>query len=147
MATYDYSDQATLSNFSSAVTRKRLYKDIELGLTKHPSTDDILALTDIEAVKNAVKNLVLTSFYERPFHPFLGTRIRESLFELMDRFTALDIEDDVRRVLDNYEPRISLISVRVYPHEDENAIEININFRVKNLYENTNITVLLKRTK
>ena len=65
-----------------------LYSDIDLFFGKKTSNDDIQSITDIKAVKRSVRNLVLTNHYERPFHPEIGSGVRDMLFENMTPITA-----------------------------------------------------------
>ena len=66
----------------------QIFKDINLSLAKHPITGDIATLTNIEAVKRSVRNLINTNFYERPFHPEIGSNVRSILFEPVSPVTA-----------------------------------------------------------
>ena len=74
MANYD----ASSTNKSKKSTRT--YIDLDLDFTRHPVTNDVVKITDVEAVKRSVKNLINTQFYERPFHPELGCGVRDMLF-------------------------------------------------------------------
>ena len=67
----------------------RQYKDLDLFFSRKNGTNDIEKITDIEAVKRSVRNLVLTNFYEKPFHPEIGSGIRNMLFENMTPITAV----------------------------------------------------------
>jgi|TARA_B110000908_G_scaffold82804_1_gene99158 phage baseplate assembly protein W len=115
---------------SSLTSRRRLYADLPLSFTVHPNTQDITSLNDIDAVKQAVKNLVLTNFTERPFQPRIGSNITALLFEPADPFTEMAIKDEVLRVLDEYEPRVNGVFVEVIDESDRNSYQINIQFNV-----------------
>ena len=85
---------------------------------------------DAIAIKRSVRNLILTNFYERPFHPELGCGIRELLFEPFTPITKLFLQRKIEEVLINYEPRINLTSVNVDDDQDRNRLVVDISFQV-----------------
>jgi phage baseplate assembly protein W len=101
-----------------------------MALVIHPVLNDIIPLYDIDAIKNAVKNLVLTSRFECPFHPEIGTSITALLFESVDPFTALSLKQEIENVLLKFEPRIVFPQVSVLDDSDRNAYQINITFAI-----------------
>ena len=109
-----------------------IFKDFNLNFAKHPVTGDIAKLTDIAAVKASVKNLVMTNFYERPFHPEIGSDVRNALFENMTPQVASRLGRNIEDVIVNFEPRAELISVIVQANIDRNAYEATIKFNVVN---------------
>ena len=104
----------------------RTFKDISLSFVPHPITRDVIPLKNENAISRAVKNLVLTQLQERPFNPNLGSRLGESLFELMDTTSASAISEEITETIDNFEPRVSLRSVEVIPYYDYNAYDVTI---------------------
>ena len=92
---------------SSNVAKKNVYSDLDLTFIIHPVLRDIRPITDIAAVKNSIKNIVLTSFYDHPFHPEIGSGVRALLFEPASIFTALSLKDEIQRCLGKFEPRIN----------------------------------------
>ena len=97
-----------------AIQRKsRAFKDISLSFTPHPVTKDLPILANERAITRSVRNLVETIPTERFFNSLLGTDIRDSLFENFERSTVTIIEDQVREVLGNFEPRVSDVGVQV----------------------------------
>lgn len=118
------------STKSSVVAKNYMYSDLSLLFINHPQKNDIIPLTDIDAVKNSIKNLVLTSFYEKPFHPEIGSNIRGLLFEPGDYFTALLINDEIKKAITKYEPRVKNVNVDVVDYSYENAYNITISFEV-----------------
>ena len=70
----------------------RQYSDLDLFFTKKTSTSDVNILKDIQAVKRAVRNLVLLNFYEKPFNPEIGSNVRNMLFEPVSFSTALFVK-------------------------------------------------------
>ena len=128
------SDYNPVNGTISVVSRKALYADLNTLFFAHPVLKDIKPVTDIDAVKNAVKNLVLSSRYDRPFHPELGCRITEMLFENATPFTAMSIRQEIEQVLAEHEPRINQVNVEILDDSDRNAYMVNISFNV--IYDN-----------
>ena len=110
----------------------RQHRDLDLFFSSKNGTNDIEKITDIEAVKRSVRNLVLTNFYEKPFHPEIGSGIRDMLFENMTPITAVVLARKVEDVIENFEPRARLIGVRAQPNLDRNEYEVTIEFFVVN---------------
>ena len=137
-----YTDaQGTNNSFRSNKT----YSDLNLNFTKNPATNDVARLTDIEAVKRAVRNLVLTNEFERPFHPEIGSSIRGLLFETITPLNAVLLEDRIREVIVNFEPRAELTGIQVFDEIDNNQYRVIINFTVLGSSEGTTITEFLQR--
>tara|TARA_B100000085_G_scaffold117897_1_gene107356 strand:- start:4553 stop:4978 length:426 start_codon:yes stop_codon:yes gene_type:complete len=139
MAIYD----ATQTNNSSRSVKK--YSDLNLNFTKNPATGDVARLTDIEAVKRSVRNLIMTNQFERPFHPELGSSVRALLFEPITPLNAVLLEDRVREVIINFEPRASVGSVQIFDDIDNNRYKVIINFKVISTSEDVTITEFLQR--
>ena len=140
MSRYD----ATQTNESKRSSR--IYKDLNLGFQKNTATKDIQKLTDVEAVKRSVRNLINTNHYEKPFHPEIGSGIRDLLFEPLSPITAFVLSQRVEDVIENFEPRARLVGVRALPDLDRNSYEISIEFYVQNApTEIIDTTVLLER--
>ena len=110
----------------------RQYKDLDLFFGKTQGSADISKITDIEAVKRSVRNLVLTNFYEKPFHPEIGSGVRDILFENMTPVTSVVLAKKIEDVIENFEPRARLIGVRALPNLDRNEYEVTIEFFVVN---------------
>ena len=123
----------------------RQYRDLDLFFSRKNGTNDIEKITDVEAVKRSVRNLVLTNFYEKPFHPEIGSGIRDMLFENITPITAVVLARKVEDVIENFEPRARLIGVRALPNLDRNEYEVTIEFFVVNTpTELVDMTVFLE---
>ena len=123
----------------------RQYKDLDLFFAKKSGSKDIRKITDIQAVKRSVRNLVLLNHYEKPFHPEIGSGIRDMLFENMSTITAFVLSKKIEDVIENFEPRVRLISVRADPNLDRNEYEVTIEFFVVNTpTELVDLTVFLE---
>ena len=117
-----------------AIQRKsRAFKDISLSFTPHPVTKDLPILANERAIIRSVRNLVETIPTERFFNTLIGTEIRDSLFENFERSTVMVIEDQVREVLDNYEPRVTNVGVQVDAQPDNNDFEVTVFFEIVGL--------------
>ena len=124
-----------MPNFDSSSTNKSqranvTYKDLDLDFGRNIATNDVNKLTDVNAVKRSVRNLINTSHYDRPFHPELGSSVRSMLFEPMSPLTALNLQRKVQEVLMNFEPRIKLVQVTANPDIDRNSYRLRIYFYV-----------------
>jgi|TARA_B110001452_G_scaffold105440_1_gene87389 phage baseplate assembly protein W len=123
----------------------RQYKDLDLFFAKKSGSKDVRKVTDIQAVKRSVRNLVLLNHYEKPFHPEIGSGIRDMLFENMSTMTAIILARKIEDVIENFEPRVRLISVRADPNLDRNEYEVTIEFFVVNTpTELVDLTVFLE---
>jgi phage baseplate assembly protein W len=123
----------------------RQYKDLDLFFAKKSGSKDIRKVTDIQAVKRSVRNLVLLNHYEKPFHPEIGSGIRDMLFENMSTMTAIILARKIEDVIENFEPRVRLISVRADSNLDRNEYEVTIEFFVVNTpTELVDLTVFLE---
>jgi len=124
----------------------RQYTDLDLFFSKKATSKDISKVTDIQAVKRSIRNLVLTNHYEKPFHPEIGSGVRGILFEPMTPITAHILTLQIENVIENFEPRARLISVTAFPDLDRNSYECTIEFYVANTpTELVDLTVFLER--
>ena len=141
-----YSDQGTgATTEAGAVSIDNRYTDLNLQMIPHPQKLDIIPLKGELAVKNAVKNLMLTQFYERPFNSTLGANLRSLLFEPSDTITKLAIEDGVKNVLENHEPRIDNVNVVVNSFQEDTEYRITVIFSIKASDEISEVEINLRR--
>ena len=122
---------ADLVSQSKIVSNKSKYSDLDLFLNPHPITKDITVKSDTDAIKRSVKNIVLTNYYERPFKPSLGGGVRNLLFELNTSRRVRRFNKQLKKVIEDFEPRVSDVSVIVDDASDRNALNINIGYVVK----------------
>ena len=129
------------------ITRNvRQYTDLDLFFGRKPSDSDISKVTDIQAVKRSIRNLVLLNHFEKPFHPEIAGGIREMLFELMTPTVSAIIARKIEDVIKNYEPRARLVGVRASPDFDNNSYNVSIEFYVVNApTELVDMSVMLER--
>ena len=129
---------------ASTVSRSKGYSDLDLRLTRHKIRKDIVPLKDDQAVKNSIKNLILTNFFERPFQPGVGANLRGLLFEPADAITELALEDNIKRCL-KLEPRADIIFVEVTNIEDRNAYRVTVKFNIKQFDQTAEVEIVLRR--
>jgi len=124
----------------------RQYRDLDLFFGRKPVSGDVNILTDVTNIKRAVRNLVLTNIYEKPFHPEIGSGVRDMLFENMTPLTSIILSKKVEEVIENFEPRVRLMSVSARPDLDRNIYEMTIEFFIKNApTELVTVDVFLER--
>ena len=134
---------AQVKNNSARNVRQYTDLDLFFGIK---TNNDVNKVTDIQAVKRSIRNLVLLNAYEKPFHPEIAGGVREMLFELMSPMSAQIIARKVELVIRNFEPRARLVGVRATPNLDRNAYELTVEFYVVNApTELVDLTVMLER--
>ena len=106
------------------------FKDISMSFQVNPLTYDLIALTNENAIARSLRNLVLTDRGERFFNNNLGSRVNSLLFESLDDITASSIRDEIENTINNYEPRVELISVNVTPDYDNNQLNVAIKYYI-----------------
>ena len=142
MATYNTQEL----NDSSRNVSTRKYADLDLFFGRKNSNSDVQDITNVKAVKRSIRNLVQLNHYEKPFRPEIAGGVREMLFENMTPVVSAIIARQVEDVIDNFEPRARLVSVRALPDFDRNAYEIQVSFYVVNTpTELVDLSVMLER--
>ena len=111
----------------------RVYKDLNLNFTVNPVTSDVTTVTDVNAVKRSVRNLLLTNHYDRPFHPEIGSNVQALLFENFGPITGNQLARQIEELIVNFEPRANVESVECFPLPDTNTYDVRIYFYVENL--------------
>ncbi len=138
-----YKDAQAQNNISRNV---RQYSDLDLFFGKKPVGSDINKVTDIQAVKRSLRNLINLNTFEKPFHPEISGGVRELLFEHMNPMVSAVIARKIEDVIENFEPRCRLVSVRAIPDYDKNSYEVSIEFYVVNApTELVDLSVMLER--
>ena len=140
MAQYDAGSQ-------NNITRNvRQYTDLDLFFGRKSSNNDVRQVTDAQAVKRSLRNLVQLNTYEKPFHPEIAGGVRELLFEPMSPLVAVVIARKIEDVITNFEPRARLVSVRAFTDLDRNAYEVSVEFYIVNApTELVDFSIMLER--
>lgn len=129
------------------MTNLQRYKDIDLSFEPHPSTGDLITLRDDIAIKNSVKNLVLTKHYERPFHSEIGSNVNKMLFENANPGIVTLLRQEIIDVINNFEPRVIVEDVQVLFSPDFNEIKVTIVFTIRNTMRPMTVQFTLNRTR
>ena len=110
--------------------QSRAFKDISLSFKKHPVTNDIISLTNENAIKRSVRNLVETINEERFFNPLIGSRVKESLFEQADNGLLTTLKTQIETTINNFEPRVALTNVSCVHPPNTNNLEVSVNYNI-----------------
>ena len=129
------------SNF----TESRSFKDLSVGFTRNANTKDVAIVKNDNAIKQSVKNLILTVPGEKPFQPEIGSRISELLFEPLDPFTSDSIKQEVINTISQYEPRVRIINVFVKANFDKNSFDVELRYQIVGLPPVESIEFVLQR--
>jgi len=124
-----------------------LYSDLHKDLSVNPISGDIALKRNEEAVKESIKNLILTDKGERLMQPLIGGNIRAMLFENNTPAVIKMIQEQIRITIETYEPRCALIDVNVLSSLDDNTVKIDIYFYINNVADPIALTVFLERTR
>jgi len=125
----------------------RTFSDLDLNFIAHPGTGDVTLKYDEEAIKQSVKNLVLTQNYERPFHSEVGSQLRGLLFEPATPMLGTMIQRSIIDTITNFEPRVRLIDVYVNISPDNHEVYVRIEFLIVNTTTPINVDLVLTRTR
>ena len=108
----------------------KTFKDISASFKVNPLNEDLIATKNATAISRSVRNLVLTKQGERFFNPILGSQVSALLFENIDKLTASAIADEIRITIDNFEPRVELTEVDVFPDYDNSEFNVTIRYKI-----------------
>ena len=139
MTNYD----ATNTNKSKRITK--LYRDLDLDFGRNNVTSDVNVLEDADAVKRSVRNILQTNHYERPFHPEMGSDLRNLLFENVNPLTAMSIKKKILECLSTYEPRARIENLIIEPNPDTSTYGVELYFYVKGIPTQQKITMVIEK--
>ena len=127
--------------------KKVIYSDFNTDFSRNAVTGQLNRKTNAEAVKQSIRNLLLTDRYERPFQPEIGSGLRGLLFENYGPGLELRAKKMIEEVFDNHEPRAELLRVDVGGNPDRNTLTFQIQFRIINTTEPETLDIILERTR
>lgn len=127
--------------------QQTVYSDFLIDLDTHPISGDLAVLKNEDSIKRALKNLIFTNLNERFFNPYFGSNINSYLFENFSPTTEIDIRDTITTAVNNFEPRVRIIDIRVVPLIDNNNLSVTIIFNCLNNLENTKLQFVLERVR
>ena len=139
MSRYD----ATQTNESTRSSK--FFKDLNLDFQQNTATKDIQKITDAESVKRSVRNLVSLNYYEKPFHPEIGSNIRGLLFEMISPQISHYIGKQLELLIKNYEPRCKMVEVVNKPNIERNGYSVSVSFYVVNTPTPIQVETFLER--
>ena len=123
----------------------REYKDLDLNFRAHPVTKDVIKRTGNAAIIGALRNLILTNLYEKPFQPTFGSRVRGLLFEDVSYITASVLQSEISKTIENFEPRVGIDAIKVQANPEENRYDVVIRFYINNLEAPVTINFFLEK--
>lgn len=125
----------------------RTFTDLDLNFIANPVTGDVSRRFDENAIKQSVKNLVLTNHYERPFHPEIGSQVNSLLFEPFSPLTKVMMERAIINTLTNFEPRVEVLDVQCILNPDNHTVYVTVEFRIINTQRPIVVDFTLQRTR
>lgn len=125
------------------VTKK--YSDIDLSFLPHPITGDITVLRDADAVKRSLRNLMYMGYFDRPFEPDLGANLKQLLFEPINPLTEKAIDMQIRGAINRYEPRITVLDLKIEGRSDEHGYNVTLQFVIDTLSTVETISTFLEK--
>jgi len=114
------------------ISRQPDYSDLDLDFMINPITGDINKKKGVDAVKRSIRNLIFTSYYERPFNSSLGSDVPRLLFDNVDVITASLLEDALGRLINTYEPRVEITRLNVYADTDNHGFNVQLEYVILN---------------
>lgn len=127
--------------------KPRTFVDFDASFMPNPVTGDLSVRTDEQAVKFAIRSLILTNYFERPFQSGIGSSINQLLFDNIGPNFDIILKQSITDTINNYEPRVDVLGVTVDYRDEKNSVTISIVFRIKNTEKPIDIAVTLKRTR
>jgi|TARA_B100001939_G_C16858836_1_gene580869 phage baseplate assembly protein W len=137
-------EDGNISKKPIITSQNRTYTDVDLSFKKK-NNGELFKKTDAAAVKQAVKNLLLTNLGEKPFRPFYGGDLNRFLFNLSEEFDEIEIEDTIASAMAIDEPRAQLQSVKSVLSPDYNSVQVTVNFQVVSTQEPVELNITLAR--
>ena len=131
--------------FRSEKYVSRGFKDLAVSFNANPSTGDFGVVKNENAIKQSVRNLILTMFGERPFQPSIGSRVKMLLFEPWDPFSVDNIKSEIFNCIKRLEPRVECTGVGLRDENDINSVHISIDYTIVGQQEVQNVDFLLEK--
>jgi phage baseplate assembly protein W len=147
MARYAYSreDQGDLNTSTVKSARNKEHVDIDLNFTPKATSGDIFKKTQLSAVKQSIKNLLMTNRLEKPFVANFGANITGMLFELADGESDYFLKKDIVSTIQIFEPRVQVLNLDVKVDPDYNRLGVKLEFKIRNTNEVAEFSTTLRR--
>ena len=133
--------------FTESVKIQETFSDFATGFTKHPVSDELITVKNVDSIKQAFRNLIRTNTGERLFNPYYGTNIGRALFEPIGPFLVEDVRRYIFTAARQFEPRVNVIKVDVTAGTDQNSVRVDITFAIINTSTISSVTIYLKRAR
>ena len=140
MASYD---AGSLTNKTKKT--EKVYKDLNLDFQQNSATKDIQKIENVESVKRSVRNLINLNYYEKPFHPEIGSNLRGLLFENITAQISHYMGKQIELLIKNYEPRCKMVEVVNRPDVERNGYSVSVSFYVVNTPDPIQVETFLER--
>lgn len=108
------------------------FSDIVGTFEENPGTGDLYRNINDFAIRESLKNILLTDLGERPFQPTLGGDIRRQMFEILDEKTLLHLRNSIEVAIHNHEPRVVLKDLSIVPDYEHNQVTVTIFYNTIN---------------
>ena len=132
--------------FRSEKFFSRGFKDLAVSFEANPNTEDFSTVKNENAIKQSIRNLILTAFGERPYQPDIGSRVKGLLFEPFDVFSAEDLRDEISNTIQRLEPRVEVENIDVNLSDDDYSIDVAIEYAIVGETLVQTVDCLLERT-
>lgn len=127
-----------------SISKEITYSDVSVSFIPHPVTGKLPIIKNQQSIANALKNLILTNKYERPYEPLFGGNILSLLFENGTAFLEYSVKKQIQECIQNFEPRVEILEIKV-DTTDDNVLKISISFFIKNEKEPVTLNISLDR--
>jgi len=127
--------------------KTRTFTDLDLSFNINPNTKDIALKIDDNAIKNSLKNIILTRHYERPFFSHFGSNVTSLLFDNPTPGVSSIMKQEIFDIIKYHEPRVEIISIDLNYALDLLTVDLSITFRIINTLEPLVLNFALKRVR
>lgn len=145
MSTELLSDKSVQNAKAKVTGLVRQYSDLNLQFRLHPSYGDVRPVKDLDAIKNSIRNILLTRKGERLFQPSLGCNLKRYLFEPASPITIAAMDEEIRYSLGTQEPRVEVQNIAIEDYSERNSYFITITVLIKNNQQEVDIELFLER--
>jgi hypothetical protein len=121
------------------------YSDFNVNFDINPVTGDLLKIVNTNSVIQSLMNLVQINYYEKPFHPEIGSNVRRLLFEPLDPVTSSVLSKEIKVLVQNFEPRVSINNVIVQADYENNGYYIELDFEILSVNNTFTVSTFLQR--
>lgn len=129
------------------MAKTRTFSDLDLNFTLNPISKDVSKKYDENAIKQSIKNLIMTRNFERPFRSDIGSQIKTLMFEPITPMLSALIKKTIENTITSYEPRVNILDISVLLSPDNNGIYVTVVFAIVNTSTPISVDMFLERTR